>query len=195
MLFWRGGSGNFGLVRRDSSSIAAIAHLFTWSRHSQTLVSNLISVFGTRSRPETRRIPVLAGEQTRRTQSQHSATMVSAPRRHKAEPEGHPVEHPFSIEIVDPKGKEQRKKKRRHTENGEEDDATQRIMLQISPFAPCGKFGTHEKMDVSYHICPREEWISMPRYKSFIRKFNRFYYTLSPRVHIKLIILLVHCIT
>ena len=121
--------------------------------------------------------------------------MVSARRRHKAEPEGHPVELPFSIEIVDPKGKEQRNKKRRRTENGEEDDATQRIKLQISPFTPSGKFGTHTKMDVSYQICPRKEWISMPRYNCFIRKFTYCYYTLSPRVHIKLIIILVHCIT
>ena len=77
--------------------------------------------------------------------------MVSARKRPMAEPEDDRAEPPFTIKVVDPKDQKQ-KKKRRRNENGEEDDTTQKINLQISPFAPCGKFMTHETMDLSYQV-------------------------------------------
>jgi hypothetical protein len=101
--------------------------------------------------------------------------MVSAWEGPRAEPEDDWADHPFSIKIVDPKDK--KKKKRRRTENGEEDDTTQRINLQMSPFAPCGKFKTQETMDLFYRVHPGEKWTEMKRYNSFVRKFNRFYCT------------------
>ncbi|KAK4031206.1 hypothetical protein C8A01DRAFT_42312, partial [Parachaetomium inaequale] len=68
--------------------------------------------------------------------------MASACKRPRAEPKDSHAECPFTINNVDPKDKEQKKKKRRRTENGEDENTAQRINLQISPFAPCGKFKT-----------------------------------------------------
>lgn len=98
--------------------------------------------------------------------------MASARKRPRTEPEDNQAEHPFTIKVVDPKDKEQKKKKRRRAENGEKDDRTQRINLQKSPFAPCGKFKTHESMDLSYQIDSAKKWTEMTRYNSFVRKSN-----------------------
>ena len=40
----------------------------------------------------------------------------------------------------------------------------------MSPFAPRGKFKTHQTMDVSYSVEPRKRWLDMTRYNSFVRK-------------------------
>ena len=103
--------------------------------------------------------------------------MATARKKPRAEPEDNRAEHQFTIKIVDPKDKKQ-KKKRRLTENDEEDGTTQRINLQMSPFAPCGKFKTHETMNLYYQVDPAKKWTDMTKYNSFIRKFNRFYCTL-----------------
>ncbi|KAK3300844.1 uncharacterized protein B0H64DRAFT_25025 [Chaetomium fimeti] len=94
--------------------------------------------------------------------------MASARKRPRAEPEDNRAECPFTIKIVDPKDKEQKKKKRRRTENGDEEDTAQRINLQMSPFAPCGKFKTHETMDLYYQVDPSKRWTDMTRYNSFV---------------------------
>jgi hypothetical protein len=97
--------------------------------------------------------------------------MASARKRPRAEPEDNRAECPFTIKIVDPKDKEQKKKKRRRTDNGgDEEDTAQRINLQMSPFAPCGKFKTHETMDLYYQVDPSKRWTDMTRYNSFVRK-------------------------
>ncbi|EAQ92828.1 hypothetical protein CHGG_01063 [Chaetomium globosum CBS 148.51] len=94
--------------------------------------------------------------------------MASARKRPRAEPEDNRAECPFTIKIVDPKDKEQKKKKRRRTENGDEEDTAQRINIQLSPFAPCGKFKTHESMDLYYQVDPSKRWTDMTRYNSFV---------------------------
>ena len=99
--------------------------------------------------------------------------MVSARKRPKAEPEDDQAEPPFTIKVVDPKDQKQ-KKKRRRNENGEEDDTTRKINLQIFPFAPCGKFKTHETMDLSYQVESAKKWTDMTRYNSFVRKQSLF---------------------
>ena len=100
--------------------------------------------------------------------------MVSARKRPKTEPEDNQAEPPFTIKVVDPKDQKQKKKKRRRNENGEKDDTAQRINLQISPFAPCGKFKTYETMDLSYQVESAKKWTDMTKYNSFVRKLNRF---------------------
>lgn len=99
--------------------------------------------------------------------------MASARKRPRAEPEDNRAECPFTIRIVDPKEKEQKKKKRRRTENGDEEDASQKINLQMSPFAPSGKFKTFETMDLHYQVDPAKKWTDMTRYNSFVRKCDR----------------------
>ncbi|KAL2260131.1 hypothetical protein VTK26DRAFT_5958 [Humicola hyalothermophila] len=94
--------------------------------------------------------------------------MASARKRPRTEPEDNRAECPFSIKVVDPKDKEQKKKKRRRTENGEEDDVNPRINVQLSPFAPSGKFKTHETMDIYYQVDPGKKWTDMTRYNSFV---------------------------
>ncbi|KAK4105381.1 hypothetical protein N658DRAFT_416262 [Parathielavia hyrcaniae] len=96
--------------------------------------------------------------------------MASARKRPRTEPEDNRAECPFTIKIVDPKDKEQKKKKRRRTETGDEDDGAQKINLQMSPFAPSGKFKTHETMDLYYQVDPAKRWTDMTRYNSFVRK-------------------------
>lgn len=98
--------------------------------------------------------------------------MASARKRPRAEPEESRAECPFTIKVVDPKDKEQKKKKRRRTETGDEEDTAQRVNLQLSPFAPCGKFKTHESMDLYYQVDPAKRWTDMTRYNSFVRKFD-----------------------
>jgi hypothetical protein len=108
--------------------------------------------------------------------------MASARKRPRAEPEDNRAECPFSIKIVDPKDREQKKKKRRRTENGEEDDTNQRINVQLSPFAPCGKFKTHETMDLHYQVDPAKRWTDMTRYNSFVRKWHPLHSMLRARL-------------
>ncbi|KAJ4296106.1 hypothetical protein N0V88_004808 [Collariella sp. IMI 366227] len=102
--------------------------------------------------------------------------MASAARkRPRAEPEDNKAECPFSIKVVDPKDKEQKKKKRRRTDTGEDDETNQRISLQLSPFAPCGKFRTNESMDLYYQVEPARKWTDMTRYNSFVLNGIKYY--------------------
>ncbi|KAK4140301.1 uncharacterized protein C8A04DRAFT_32181 [Dichotomopilus funicola] len=95
--------------------------------------------------------------------------MASARKRPRAEPEDNRAECPFSVKIVESRDRDQKKKKRRRTENGdEEDSAGQRNSLQMSPFAPSGKFKTHETMDLHYQVDPLKRWTDMTRYNSFV---------------------------
>jgi hypothetical protein len=81
----------------------------------------------------------------------------------------------FTIKIVEPQDKEQKKKKPRRTKTGEEEGTTQRINLQISPFVPYDKFKTHETIDLYYHVDPAKEWTERTRYNSFIHKCSCSY--------------------
>ncbi|KAK3905262.1 hypothetical protein C8A05DRAFT_30902 [Staphylotrichum tortipilum] len=101
--------------------------------------------------------------------------MASARKRPRAEPEDNRAECPFSIKIVDPKDKEQKKKKRRRTESGEEEDTSQRINLQMSPFAPGGRFKTYETMDLHYQVDPGKRWTDMTRYNSFVLNGTKYF--------------------
>ncbi|KAK4192766.1 hypothetical protein QBC35DRAFT_202133 [Podospora australis] len=102
------------------------------------------------------------------------AASTGRKRNRTAEPaEDNQAECPFSVQVVDPSDKEnKKKKKRRRTENGEEapapEDVANKIHLQMSPFAPCGKFKTHETMDLYYKVTPAKEWMDMTRYNSFV---------------------------
>ena len=78
--------------------------------------------------------------------------MAPARKGPRAEPElDNHTECPFSIKIIN---REQKKKKQRRTENGKEDDTSPWISVQLSPFLPCGKFKTHETMDLHYQVHP-----------------------------------------
>ncbi|KAK3341102.1 hypothetical protein B0T25DRAFT_330612 [Lasiosphaeria hispida] len=96
--------------------------------------------------------------------------MASARKRPRVEAtsEDNRAECPFSIKLVDPKDKEQKKKKRRRTDGGEDDEADRRVNLQMSPFAPSGKFKSHETMDIHYQVDPAKKWTDMTRYNSFV---------------------------
>ncbi|KAK3996422.1 hypothetical protein QBC44DRAFT_231900 [Cladorrhinum sp. PSN332] len=90
-------------------------------------------------------------------------------KRQRVENEDNRAECPFSIQVVDPDDRDKKKKKRRRTENGEpEDDLSMKVNLQMSPFAPCGKFKTHETMDIYYKVDPAKKWTEMTRYNSFV---------------------------
>ncbi|TLD10340.1 hypothetical protein PgNI_06310 [Pyricularia grisea] len=77
---------------------------------------------------------------------------------------------PFEARLVDPKEKELKTQKRHKAGGNEEEDveAWRKRLTQLSPFAPTGKFKTHETMDVPYAIEPAKKWMDMTRYNSFV---------------------------
>ncbi len=85
--------------------------------------------------------------------------------------------------------KEQKGKKRRKGPVWAEEKGNYRkIMPQLSPFAPTGKFKTHETMDTRYYLVDAterefgereyvdqkaaESWFNMTRYNSFVRMLS-----------------------
>lgn len=97
---------------------------------------------------------------------------MAAPRKRPRDiDEASRAECPFTIRIVDSKEKEQKKKKRRRTEGDEADEADKKTPVQMSPFAPSGKFKTFETMDVHYTVEPAKKWSDMTRYNSFVRTY------------------------
>jgi len=98
--------------------------------------------------------------------------MAAARKRPRPETDESRAECPFSVRLVDPKEKEQKGKKRRKKTEGEEDDGTKKILQQLSPFSPSGKFKTFETMDVHYMVEPAKRWSDMTRYNSFVRTFT-----------------------
>jgi hypothetical protein len=82
------------------------------------------------------------------------------------------AECPFEARLItDPSEKDQKKtKKRRRTDGGEAQESA-KVSLQPSPFAPSGKFKTHETLDAHYKVEPAKRWADMTRYNSFVRKF------------------------
>ncbi len=107
--------------------------------------------------------------------------MASVRKRPRVEPEDNRAECPFTIKIVDPKDKDQKKKKRRRTEGGEEDDSARPINMQLSPFAPSGRFKSYETLNVHYQVEPAKKWTDMTRYNSFVRKFIETHPTLAKK--------------
>jgi hypothetical protein len=96
--------------------------------------------------------------------------MASARKRPRPEAEDNRAECPFTIRVVDPREKDQKKKKRRRTDQINEDDPAQKVNIQHSPFSPQGKFKTYDTMDLHYQVEPAKEWTEMTRYNSFVRE-------------------------
>ncbi|GJN72996.1 ebs-bah-phd domain-containing protein [Purpureocillium lilacinum] len=83
---------------------------------------------------------------------------------------------PFAVTLVTTPSYEERdhvaKKRKR---DGTEDDRSSKELIQVSPFAPRGKFKTHQTMDVSYSVEPRKRWLDMTRYNSFVLNNVKYY--------------------
>lgn len=104
--------------------------------------------------------------------------MASARKRPRTElAEESRAECPFAARIVDPKEKEQKAKKRRKQidAGGSEEDVTKKVLEQLSPFAPSGKFKSHETMDYHYAVEPAKRWSEMTRYNSFVLNGVKYY--------------------
>ncbi|KAJ9157664.1 BAH domain-containing protein [Pleurostoma richardsiae] len=93
--------------------------------------------------------------------------MTSARKRPRTETEEARAECPFVVRPVDPREKEQKKKKRRRNDD-EPDEGDKKVLLQMSPFSPAGKFKTYDTMDVHYTVEPAKKWSEMTRYNSFV---------------------------
>lgn len=65
-------------------------------------------------------------------------------------------------------------KKRRPDGLDEEKDKEKRVLTQLSPFAPGGKFPTKDTMDLHYAVQPRKRWLDLMRYNSFVCKLVFF---------------------
>ncbi|KAF3762359.1 hypothetical protein M406DRAFT_294033 [Cryphonectria parasitica EP155] len=83
------------------------------------------------------------------------------------------AECPFSIRHVDPRERELKKKRRRRDD--EPDGDNPKIPVQMSPFAPTGKFKTHETMDIHYAVEPSKRWSEMTRYNSFVLNGSKYF--------------------
>lgn len=99
---------------------------------------------------------------------------MAAPRKRPREiDEASRAECPFQIRLIDQKERDLKKKKRR--KDDDPDDANAKIPVQLSPFAPTGKFKTHETMDIAYAVEPssaNKRWTEMTRYNSFVRMYT-----------------------
>lgn len=100
---------------------------------------------------------------------------MAAPRKRIREiDEASRAECPFSIRLVDPKDNKKKTIKRRRTED-EGEDGPSKNPVQMSPFAPSGKFRTHETMDVHYMVEPLKRWSEMTRYNSFVLNGSKYF--------------------
>ena len=79
------------------------------------------------------------------------------------------AECPFHVHY--PGDKSAKKGKKRRKQGGLEEE--EMVKIQISPFAPTGKFRENQDMDRRYRIEPQDKWLSMTRYNSFVCKFHR----------------------
>jgi hypothetical protein len=94
---------------------------------------------------------------------------MAAPRKRTRDiDEASRAECPFSVRLIDPKDRDQKKKKRRRNDD-DADDSHSKIPVQMSPFAPSGKFKSFETMDIHYMVEPSKRWSEMTRYNSFVR--------------------------
>lgn len=99
---------------------------------------------------------------------------MAAPRKRTREvDEASRAECPFSVRLIDPKDRDQKKKRRRRNEE-DGDDSHSKIPVQMSPFAPSGKFKSFETMDIHYVVEPSKRWSEMTRYNSFVRMLLPF---------------------
>ncbi|ROT35457.1 hypothetical protein SODALDRAFT_66696 [Sodiomyces alkalinus F11] len=84
------------------------------------------------------------------------------------------AECPFTIMYVSPedKSKGQKGKKRRKQSEPEEEDIAK---VQNSPFTPSGKFKNDETLDLHYRVEPRDKWMGMTRYNSFVLNQAKYF--------------------
>lgn len=95
---------------------------------------------------------------------------MAAPRKRTREvDEASRAECPFTIRLIDPKDRDQKKKRRRRNDDDSDDSRDNKIPVQMSPFAPSGKFKSFETMDIHYVVEPSKRWSEMTRYNSFVR--------------------------
>lgn len=95
---------------------------------------------------------------------------MAAPRKRPREfDEASRAECPFTVRLAPSKDRDLKKKKRR--KDDDPDEANPKIPIQLTPFAPTGKFKTHETMDIAYSVEPQsasKRWSDMTRYNSFV---------------------------
>ncbi|KAK2610979.1 hypothetical protein N8I77_004363 [Diaporthe amygdali] len=100
---------------------------------------------------------------------------MAAPRKRTREvDEASRAECPFSVRLIDPKDRDQKKKRRRRNEE-DGDDSHSKIPVQMSPFAPSGKFKSFETMDIHYVVEPSKRWSEMTRYNSFVLNGSKYF--------------------
>lgn len=90
-------------------------------------------------------------------------------KRSRSVAEENRAECPFTVTMTAPPRTDgERPKTKKQKRDGQEEE--KKPQLQISPFAPTGKFKTHETMDCHYSVEPRKRWTDMTRYNSFVRE-------------------------
>lgn len=96
---------------------------------------------------------------------------MAAPRkRPRTEQEETWAECPFHVEHPTPGGKDKKQKRRKRQESFEQPpQPPPKMPLQVSPFAPSGKFkDPNNTMDRHFLVTPNQKWVDMTRYNSFV---------------------------
>ncbi|RBQ68158.1 hypothetical protein VDGD_04498 [Verticillium dahliae] len=111
--------------------------------------------------------------------------MSASPRkRSRAEPaEDTKAECPFEVkyESEDVKTKARKAAKRRKQAQqlggavGADADEDEIAKVQPSPFTPSGSFKNDENMDLRYWVEPRDKWMAMTRYNSFVLNSAKYF--------------------
>ncbi|KAH9902303.1 hypothetical protein F4778DRAFT_781534 [Xylariomycetidae sp. FL2044] len=102
--------------------------------------------------------------------------MSTVRKRPRSEVEESQAECPFTVIHPDPNEKKKKKEKkpkpkRRRQDSEASNGAEQppKVLLQVSPFSPMGKFkDENNTMDRHYLVQPNKEWTEMTRYNSFV---------------------------
>jgi hypothetical protein len=101
--------------------------------------------------------------------------MASARKRPRAEQDESLAECPFKVAhpTLGDKDKKQKKKRRQGSED-KTHQPPQKTPLQVSPFAPTGKFkDPNNTMDRHFLVQPNTDWVDMTRYNSFVCTYTR----------------------
>lgn len=95
--------------------------------------------------------------------------MASARKRPRAEQDESWAECPFKVAHPTPGDKDKKQKRRRQDSEEKATQLPQKTLLQVSPFAPTGKFKDPDNtMDRYFLVTPNQNWADMTRYNSFV---------------------------
>ncbi|KEZ46469.1 hypothetical protein SAPIO_CDS0801 [Scedosporium apiospermum] len=96
---------------------------------------------------------------------------ASARKRPRRDVEENRADCPFTVTLETDVNKKSNKRRKR----GDQPEPPKKVYQQLSPFAPVGKFKTHETLDLGYSVEPSAKWQEMTRYNSFVLNGAKYF--------------------